>query len=52
MRNNETNEYIKEVKKEYYKNWRAKNKDKIQGYNSKYWKKRAENIKQNKFINK
>jgi len=36
---------VKKAKQEYFKNWRKKNKDKVKEYNSKYWKKRAEKLK-------
>jgi len=51
MKNIELNESVKEVKRQYFKNWREKNKDKIKGYNSKYWQKRADKIKQTNSVN-
>lgn len=45
MSNNELNDLVKLTKKNYYKNWRLNNKDKIKQYNSKYWQKRAEKSK-------
>lgn len=30
-----------EARREYYRNWRAKNKDKIRENNRRYWEKRA-----------
>ena len=32
---------ISEVRKAYYKDWRAKNKDKVKQRNLNFWKKRA-----------
>ena len=31
-----------EARREYYRKWRAKNRDKIHTYNKNYWIKRAE----------
>lgn len=38
----------KEARKEYFKKWRKENRDKIRGYESKYWekKKQSESSKQ------
>ncbi len=33
-----------EARKEYYKNWRKKNKDKIKKHNETFWKKQAEKL--------
>ena len=41
----------KKARKDYYKSWRDNNKDKIKDYNSKYWKKRAERIKNSSIKN-
>ena len=30
----------KELKNRYQREWRAKNKDKVKGYNEKYWSKK------------
>ncbi len=30
-----------EARREYFRQWRAKNKDKVKEYNRKYWEKRA-----------
>ena len=49
---NDLNNEAKKVRKEYYKIWRDNNKDKIRNYNSKYWEKRAEKIKNNSNENK
>ena len=29
-------------RREYYRQWRAKNKDRVREYNARYWAKRAE----------
>lgn len=47
MENNNQSKLINEIKKRYYKDWRDKNKDKVKSYNSKYWQKRAEQLKNN-----
>lgn len=44
MKNKEKNEFVNEIKKSYYKNWRIQNKDKVKQYNSRYWAKRAQRI--------
>jgi len=33
---------IREEKREYLRNWRAANKDKVKQHNEAYWRKRAE----------
>lgn len=33
---------IAEERKAYFKEWRAKNKDKVRQHNQNYWRKRAE----------
>jgi len=33
-----------EARKEYYKNWRKKNKDKIKKHNETFWKKQAKKL--------
>lgn len=45
MNKTDMNEFANKIRKEYFKDWRNKNKDKVKDYNSKYWKKRAEKIK-------
>lgn len=45
-------ELANRLKKEYYKDWRDKNKDKVKKYNATYWKKRAEKAKQNPLLSK
>ena len=38
-------EYLNEtIRKEYYKEWRKNNKDKIKKYNERFWKKQAEKL--------
>jgi hypothetical protein len=32
---------VKEVRKEYFRSWRAANKDKVKQHNQNYWKKKA-----------
>lgn len=32
-------ELIKKAKREYFKNWRKNNKDKVKEHNARYWKK-------------
>ena len=36
---------IVEVRKTYYKNWRANNKDKVKQHNLNFWKKKAQQMK-------
>ena len=31
-------------RREYYRQWRAKNKDRVREYNARYWAKRAERM--------
>lgn len=33
---------VAEARRAYYKQWRAKNKDKVRDYNRRFWEKRAE----------
>lgn len=42
MRDTALREIIRQEKKEYFKAWRAANKDKVAGYNRNYWQKRAQ----------
>lgn len=44
MKNKEKVNVVNDIKKEYYKQWRDNNKDKIKQYNARYWQKKAENI--------
>lgn len=37
-----TDEMAAEAKREYFRQWRKKNKDKIKKYNQSYWRKYAE----------
>lgn len=34
-------ELVKKERREYYRKWRAANKDKVRENNARYWKKRA-----------
>lgn len=36
-----SNERAAELRREYHKQWRAKNKDKVREYNRRFWEKRA-----------
>ena len=36
----------KDARNEYYRQWRANNKDRIREYNARYWKRRAERMAQ------
>lgn len=40
------NDNAKRIRREYYKLWRRDNKDKIRNYNTKYWERKAEQLKQ------
>lgn len=44
MENLNENEVARQMQREYFKNWRVNNKDKIKEYNSKYWKRRAKKL--------
>lgn len=37
----ELQDIVKELKREYQREWRAKNKDKVQAINNRYWIKKA-----------
>lgn len=41
-------EQVKQEKKDYFKNWRKNNKDKIKVINKRYWEKRAIKNSQNR----
>lgn len=41
MENQNIDEAVKEERREYYRKWRAANKDKVREHNRKYWAKRA-----------
>jgi hypothetical protein len=41
MVNKKIEQLALEERREYFRNWRAANKDKVKEYNQKYWKKRA-----------
>ena len=36
-------EQARRLQREYLRNWRAKNKDKVKEYNERYWLRKAEN---------
>ena len=38
-------EIEREVKQQYFKQWRANNKDRVKMHNATYWRRRAEQIK-------
>ena len=35
-------ELAKEMRRDYYRKWRAANKDKVRRHNANYWRKKAE----------
>ncbi|GEN35952.1 hypothetical protein [Aneurinibacillus danicus] len=39
------NDLAKQAKREYYKEWRQKNKEKIRQYNQRFWEKKAKEMK-------
>ena len=41
MDNKKTSEAVKNAQREYFKQWRAANKDKVRQYNKNFWEKRA-----------
>lgn len=41
-------EEAKKLKKEYFRKWRANNKDKVKEYNKRYWERKAAEAKENK----
>lgn len=44
--NNLTSEEVAAVRRKYYKEWRAKNKDKVKQHNENYWTKKALQLKE------
>lgn len=42
MNENEEIERVKQAQREYFRKWRANNKDRIKEYNRRYWKSVAE----------
>ena len=44
--NTQLDENAKQARREYQKNWRKANKEKVKAYNAKYWQKYAERKKQ------
>jgi len=43
---------VNEARREYYRQWRAKNKDKTREYAARYWAKRAERMAQERTAGK
>lgn len=41
MTNSDLDILAREKRREYYRQWRAKNKDKIHQYNQRYWARKA-----------
>lgn len=41
MSENSMIELVKQVRRDYQNEWRSKNKDKVKGYNQRYWEKKA-----------
>lgn len=41
-----TEQEIKTLRNQYNREWRAKNKDKVQQYNKRYWERRAEKMQE------
>lgn len=39
-------------RREYYRQWRANNKERVREYNARYWAKRAERIAQERTVGK
>ncbi|ADU23189.1 hypothetical protein [Ruminococcus albus] len=39
-------EQVKQVQREYYREWRARNKDRVKAANQRYWLKKAQEAKQ------
>lgn len=37
----QANEAVLKARREYYRQWRAKNKERVKEYNNRYWLKRA-----------
>lgn len=50
MNTNELSEQAKKSRNDYYRQWRANNKDRIREYNARYWAKRAERMAQEQEI--
>ena len=46
MEKQNIDEVVKNERREYYRKWRAANKDKVRQHNRNYWKKRAMKRKQ------
>ena len=41
----------RQLKNEYYRNWRKKNKDKVQEANHRYWERKAEQMQSERKCN-
>ena len=46
--NEKPHDPVREVKRDYYRAWRARNREKIKAYNARYWEKQAEKKKERK----
>lgn len=44
MNNNTSTELIRQAQREYLRQWRAKNKDKVRKANERYWLKKAQTM--------
>jgi beta-galactosidase GanA len=42
MKKKQLDKAAAEARKEYFREWRKKNSDKVKNYNENYWRKRAE----------
>ena len=42
MKSNDLTARAKEMQREYVREWRRKNKDKVRAYNETYWRRKAE----------
>lgn len=38
--------FARDARNDYYRNWRANNKERVREYNARYWTKRAERMAQ------
>jgi len=41
---NQLNEQARKIRAEYYRQWRAKNRDKVREANQRYWERKAEKL--------
>lgn len=46
--NEKPHDPVREAKRDYYRAWRARNREKIKAYNARYWEKQAEKRKERK----